>query len=623
MDTFINKNENNLTRMLSIVKIAIIVFTSIIIYINLPKYWVDLNIKSNGEFNLYTTGFFLCISGICYTIWLISNRKILQSSNIFRISWLLENIFFLCIICLPIYSFAAYTSEYKYLFLLLIISSVIQYGSRYGIITSLFSSFFALGADLLYAPLTDGINTCFQNDIIMIGIFIFVAWILGYYVDMESENNKKKDETLNILSTEIEEKDKLRQNMEAVLLKNKICYDMLFENSVNAIIVHEEGRIIYANESATKLLGYKNPMNLNDRIFYNHYSRNNKLNIEKKYLNISNNKLSKIIQEENIVNCNGDIIPVRNTSSFFTYKGKSSVLTFLFDITSERKVETLEQDAEKKLKLLNETREFNILIMNFFTNMSHELKTPVNVIYAGIQTINMHLDNWKLNNINICKCKYYLTTMKQNCMRMIRLINNLLDITKLDSGFIKLNKKNGNIVNVIEEIVQSVASYVKNNDIELIFDTNIEEKIMGFDHDIIERIMLNLISNAFKYNHSNGKIYVNLIDKESSIVIKVKDEGKGIPKNKLDVIFERFGQENYSLSRQCEGSGIGLYLVKCFIEMHGGKISVISNEGEGSEFSIVLPSKLAKNEYYLDKVLFETKLERIEIEFSDIYSIRD
>ena len=621
MSNFTDKSKNNLSSMLSIVKISIIVFINVIIFINSPKYWIDLNIQSNSPFNIYITGFFLCITGISYMIWLVINVIMSQSSNVFRISWLLENIFFIGIISLPIYLSTVYENEYKYLFLLLIISSVIQYGSHYGIITSLVSSIFILGADLLYAPLIDGINTYFQKDLIMAGTFIFVAWILGYYVDIEFENNRKKDETLNILSTELEEKDKLRENMEAVLLKNKICYDMLFENSVNAIIVHKEGIIIYANESAAKLLGYENPIKLNGKIFYNHYSEDIKLNIKRKYSDISNDELSKIIDEENILNCNGVIIPVLNTSSFFTYQGQPSVLTFLLDITSEKKVKTLEQDVEKNLKLLNETREFNNLIMNFFTNMSHELKTPVNVIYVAIQTINMYLNNYKSDNIN--KCKDYLKTMKQNCMRMIRLINNLLDITKLDSGFMKLNKKNGDIVSVVEDIVQSVAFYIKSKNVEIIFDTNIEEKIMGFDYDMIERIVLNLISNAFKYSYSNGKIYVDLIDKESSIVIKVKDDGQGIPKNKLDVIFERFGQANCSLSRQCEGSGIGLYLVKSFVEMHGGKISVTSNEGKGSEFSIVLPTALVKNEEHLDKVFFETNVERIKIEFSDIYSIRD
>ena len=621
MKTFINKNENNLSMMLSIVKIAIIAFISIIIYVNLPKYWVDLNIKNNGEFNLYTTGFFLCATGICYIIWLIMSGKMSQSSNLFRISWLLENIFFISIISSPIYLSTVYESEYKYLFLLLIISSVIQYGSRYGIITSLFSSIFILGADLLYAPLSDGINSYFQKDLIMAGVFIFVAWILGYYVDMEFEINRKKDKTLNILSTELEEKNKERQDMQSLLLKNKICYDMLFENSLNAIIVHEEGKIIYANESAAKLLGYENPINLNNKIFYNHYSENIRLNIKEKYLKMINNELLKIEEEENILNCNGTGIPVRNTSSFFTYKGKPSILTLLLDITSEKRMEILEEDVAKNLKLLNETREFNNLIMNFFTNMSHELKTPVNVIYSAIQTINVWLDNYKLDNV--VKCKGYLKTMKQNCLRMIRLINNLLDITKLDSGFIKINKKNGDIVSVIEDIVQSMAAYIKSKGIEFIFDTDSEEKIMGFDHDMMERIMLNLVSNALKYSNPNGHIYVNLIDKKSSIIIKVKDEGDGIPKDKLDVIFERFGQVNSSLSRQCEGTGIGLYLVKSFIEMHGGKISVMSAEGKGSEFTIELPAELVVDEDYVDKALFKTHVERIEIEFSDIYSIQD
>ena len=621
MKTFINENkdENNLAKILSIMKISIVMFIIIIIYSDLPKYWVDFNIESNGQSNLYTAGFFLCITGLCYIAWIIINNKILQSLKRFRICWFLENIFFIFIISLPIYSFTAYDSEYKYLFLLLIIYSVIQYGSHYGIITSIFSCFFALGADLLYAPLINGVNIYFQKDLIISAIFIFVAWILGYYVDIEAANNKKKDETLNILSSELEEKNKQRENMEAILIKNKICYDILFENSLNAIIVHKEGIIIYVNESACQLLGYENPMDLNGKNFYNHYERNIRPNIEEKYLNITNNELSKIKEEENILNCSGKIIPVRNTSSFFTYEDESSVLTFLFDITSEKKVEILKQDVEKNLKLLNETREFNILIMNFFTNISHELKTPVNVIYVAIQTINMYLDEYEMENIN--KCRSYLKTMKQNCMRMIRLINNLLDITKVDSGFIKLNKKNDNIVSVVEDIVQSVASYVESRDIELIFDTDIEEKIMGFDHDMVERIMLNLISNAFKYSNSNGKIYVNLIDKESSIIIKVKDEGEGIPKDKLDVIFERFGQANSSLSRQCEGTGIGLHLVKSFTEMHGGKISVMSREGEGSEFTVVLPTGLVKNKDYVDKVLFEAKVEKIEIEFSDIYSI--
>lgn len=615
----INENENSIFKMLSIIKIAIIVFISIIVYINIPNYWSILRIKNNGQFNLYTTAFFLCTMILIYVSWTITNLKVKLSISIFNISWLIENIFFLSIISLPIYLFSAYDNEYKYLFLLLIVFSVIQYGLNYGVITAFFSSIFILGVDLLYAPSVSGVNMHFQKDLVMVGIFIFVAWVLGYYVELENENKMKKENELQLLSTELKERNTERRIIEESLIKNKICYDILFENSQNAIIVHAYGKILYANESAARLLGYESPLDLNNKSIYNHCSQKDIAFVKERYLNIIKSKLSKVIYESNILNCTGNSIAVRNTSTFFVYEGKESVMSFLLDITPEKQIETLKHDVEKNIKLLNESREFNTLVTEFFTNMSHEFKTPVNVISVAIQTMNMYLENFNTDNID--KFKSYLKIVKQNCFRMTRLINNLMDITKVDSGFIKIDKKNGNIVSVVEDITQSVAAYIKSKDIELIFDTNVEEKIMAFDHDKIERVILNLLSNAFKYTNSNGHIYVNLEDKGEKVVIKVRDDGHGIPSNMLNVIFERLGQANRSLSRQCEGTGIGLYLVKSFIEIHGGKISVTSEEGKGSEFTIVLPANLISDEKYENKSFYETNVEMINIEFSDVYSV--
>ncbi|NRT52250.1 PAS domain-containing sensor histidine kinase [Clostridium beijerinckii] len=609
MNIFRNEKINSSKIMVYFIKIAIIVFISIIISMDFPKHWINTHIKNGTQFDLEISSFSVLFIGINFITCLIVTYGFSRKVKLFKSSWLTDTVIFAVVISATLYMFPDYQNECKCLFLLLIISSVIQYGSKLGIVTSLFSSVVILGADLLCASLESGVNIYFQKDLIMSGIFIFVAWIFGYYVDIEAENNKKKDETLNTLSNE-------KKEMESLLLNNKICYDMLFENSLNSIIVHTNGEVIYANASAIKLLGLKGEN------FYNHYLSEVNKDIEKKYANISDNKLVKITSEESILNCDGEFIPVINTSSFFTYRGRPSVLTFLRDITSEKKVESLQEDIEKNLKLLNESREFNNLIMNFFTNMSHELKTPVNVIYSAVQTVNIYFGNYNLENIE--KCKLYFKTMKQNCLRLIRIINNFLDVTKLnsDSGFIRIKKRNGNIVNIIEEITQSVASYVNDKDITLIFDTNVEEKIMGFDHDMMERIMLNLISNALKYSHSKGNIYVDFIDKQTSVIVKVRDEGEGIPKDKLNFIFERFGKVDNTLSRKCEGTGIVLYLVKSFVEMHGGKISVSSVEGQGSEFIIELPVELIKNEEEEDKILFKTNIEKIQIEFSDIYSLQ-
>lgn len=617
------KNKSKLSEILSIIKFSIVVFICIIFLLNFYGYWNKIGVNPNREYSIYSATLCLCVVMLITLGFLLSNTKIRQSKDEFRLSWLIENIFFITITSLPIYIFTAYESEYKYIFLLIILSSTIQYGCRYGIITSCICSVITLIADLIYVPTVDGINYYFQKDIITVGLFIFIAWILGYYVDMEFENNKRKDAELKVLHSKLTAKNKERKIIEEFLYKNQICYEVIFENSIRSIIVHNKGKIIYANESAAILLGHETPLELEENSIYDYY-KGNTSSIKNKYSDILNNELSKVTWEEKILNKKGEAINVENTSFFIIYKGNPCIITFLIDLSKEKQIETLKHDVENKVQLLNESIEFNTVLTEFFTNMSHELKTPVNVIYVAIQTINMYLNNCKdcLNNESLIKCKSYLEIMRQNCHRMIRLINNLMDITKIDSGFLKPTMKNRDIISFIEDIVQSISLYINSKDIELIFDTNVEEKIMAFDSEKIERVILNLLSNAFKFTNNNGHIYVDIEDKCENIIITVKDNGVGIPEDKLDIIFERFGQANRSLSRMHEGTGIGLYLVKSFVEMHEGTISVSSVEGQGTEFRIVLPVKVNENEELTEDILISADTEKINIEFSDVYSNR-
>lgn len=613
-----NIYNNKMYNILSILKISILVFIIIIIYINLPEEWINL-MDNNQGVNLYTSAFFLCLIAVFYFSWIALNRRKDKNRKKIKRRLILEDIVLILAISLPMYICMESDKQYKYLFLLLIICITIEFGTKYGTITAVISSLIILIADLLYAPLKDGINMEFQKDLIMTGVFIFVSYILGYYVDIVKDIDKKKEEKLNKLSSKLEERNKQREEMKVILFNNEICYDILFENSLNAIIIHRKGKVIYANQSALKLLGYDDSCNLDNIDFYGHYSKEAQEEIKNKYLNIVNKNLIKDVKEENIFDCNGMEIPVRNTSSFFVYKKEATILTFLIDITSEKTLENLESDIEENIKVLNKTKEFNLLIRNFFTNMSHELKTPINVIYSGVQMITMDL---QLPNENkILRSKAYLKTMKKNCLRIIRLINNFLDTTKLESGSIKLSKRNSDIVYTIENIVQSVASYLKDKNINIIFDTDVEEKIMSYDEEVIERILLNLLSNSIKFSNDRKDIYVTVMDKNDRIIIKVRDDGEGIPESKLDIIFERFGQANSSLSRECEGTGIGLYLVKLFVELHGGTIEILSEEGFGCEAIIELPAQLVEDKDYTIKVIGETNEQKIEREFSDIYTI--
>ncbi|WP_155273905.1 GAF domain-containing sensor histidine kinase, partial [Clostridium novyi] len=281
----------------------------------------------------------------------------------------------------------------------------------------------------------------------------------------------------------------------------------------------------------------------------------------------------------------------------------------------------LKNTVNERTKLLNESLKYEEMRTEFFANISHELRTPLNVIFSGYQMLNVLLQNEDLENRD--KVNKYMGTMKQNCYRLVRLINNLIDITKIDSGFFKLNMINVNIVNIVETITLSVAQYIESKGINLIFDTFIEEKIMACDVDKIERIMLNLLSNAVKFTNKGGNIFVTMKEEGNNIVISVKDDGIGIPKKKQSIIFDRFIQVDKSLSRNREGSGIGLALVKSIVELHDGNITLKSKLGRGSEFIIKLPCKVLEKQNKSAKKYTNAnsnKIEKIMIEFSDIYS---
>ncbi|KAF5046243.1 Adaptive-response sensory-kinase SasA [anaerobic digester metagenome] len=222
-------------------------------------------------------------------------------------------------------------------------------------------------------------------------------------------------------------------------------------------------------------------------------------------------------------------------------------------------------------------------------------------------------------------CEYrksrYLKIMKQNTFRLIRLINNLIDISKYDSKYLKLDMHNHDIVKIAEDISVSVSENFKSKGVKIIFDTDTEEKVMAVDEDKLERILLNLLSNAVKFTNNGGEIMVNVEDHEDFVRISVKDTGIGIPKDKLDVIFDRFCQVDRSLTRNREGSGIGLSLVKTLVEMHGGKIMVNSTVGEGSEFIFDLPVIVLDEKQVSDAIFYDSKIDKINIEFSDIYSL--
>ena len=310
-----------------------------------------------------------------------------------------------------------------------------------------------------------------------------------------------------------------------------------------------------------------------------------------------------------------DIMPAVN----FNYTKK-----YLERETNERIIQ-LEEELKFTKECLQTEVNSNIIMKKalksqeeFIVNISHELKTPLNVLSAAVQLFSIHCSNGSLDKMKSSIIKY-IGSMKQNCYRLSKLINNIVDSSKIQTGFFELHLSNNNIVEVVENIVMSVTNLTEIKGLNIIFDTDTEEKIIACDPEKIERVVLNLISNAIKFSDKGDEIFINVKDKEEFVEISVKDNGIGIEEKNLVTIFDRFKQVDKSLSRNAEGTGIGLSLVKSIVELHCGNIYAESEVGNGSKFIITLPSRNVSNENLTHNKKISSKNENIKVELSDIH----
>lgn len=279
-------------------------------------------------------------------------------------------------------------------------------------------------------------------------------------------------------------------------------------------------------------------------------------------------------------------------------------------------VNVLQEEVKDKEKKLTEYVELDKLKSEFLANISHELRTPINVIFSSVQLyeINLKKSNCKSDK-NLNK---YIDIMKKNCYRLTKLSNNLIDMSKIDAGIVDLNLQNVDIIKVVEDTTLSVVPFAESKDIQIVFDTEIEELLMACDIDKIERIILNLLSNAIKFTQNHGKIKVYTCFSKNKLQINVEDNGPGICKDMHENIFNRFTQISDTFIRKNEGSGIGLSLVKSLVEMHNGEVFLESEENKGCKFKIELPYRQLDINNKNSEDFSEINMKKVEIEFSDL-----
>lgn len=399
------------------------------------------------------------------------------------------------------------------------------------------------------------------------------------------------------------------------ILNSSSVYDGILKDLKSAVKCNEVGLYLYDKNKNAMILNnhfgedeaffeesYNITMNIEKNYFYNYECKiEEKLNFNSvKYiylLKINNNLLGCIhIYYENK--------PKKINEEFIKYI--CIILSFI-----------------KDKKNLKHAVEIESLKSEFFANLSHEFKTPLNIILSTVQLVMNYIEvNNEYPDYNMFnKC---LSNIKQNSYRILKIANNLIDMSKIDGNFYSINMGNYNIVEVVENIVQSLAEYMKDNKRNIIFDTIEEEIITACDPDQIERIILNLLSNAMKFTSHGGNIYVDMEvnDRCNKVIIKISNDGEKINFEDRLRIFERFTQSESLLTRRAEGTGIGLTLVKSLVKLHHGEVYVNTEFEEGTQFCIELPirkMKNFKNNNVREKSIV-SKVEKFNIEFSDIYN---
>jgi signal transduction histidine kinase/ligand-binding sensor domain-containing protein/DNA-binding response OmpR family regulator len=263
--------------------------------------------------------------------------------------------------------------------------------------------------------------------------------------------------------------------------------------------------------------------------------------------------------------------------------------------------EKLKYAIDRERREMQRVHELDMMKVKFFTNVSHEFRTPLTLILTPIERL--------LKKTSDPEQQGQFQLIYRNGRRLMNLVNQLLDFKKLEVYETKLNPTKGDIIAFIKETVLSFSDLSEKKNIKLSFSSSVERCDTFFDHDKLEKILFNLLGNAFKFTLENGLVTVKVGEvqegAERLLQIDVSDTGIGIPKNKIDKIFEPFFQTDVPKNIVNPGSGIGLAITKEFVRIHGGRLEVVSEVGRGSSFKVMLPLREIPGEEEVSDILEE------------------
>jgi signal transduction histidine kinase len=256
-------------------------------------------------------------------------------------------------------------------------------------------------------------------------------------------------------------------------------------------------------------------------------------------------------------------------------------------ISLKKQIEGLEKQNRQLRQEFNKALELSKSRMTFLASLSHELRTPINSLIGFVDIL---LDS-KINLSEEDRQKY-LNYISINSRRLLILINDIIDLAKIDSGTITLDYSEVNLNAEVRETINLFREKIKSKHLDLILelDPDLETQYLYIDRNRLHQIISNLITNAIKFTEE-GYIKISTRKDGDKFILSVEDTGIGIPEGEINFIFEEFRRSSNAIKKSIEGTGLGLSITKRLVELMGGEIKVESQEGIGSTFTVIFPSK--------------------------------
>lgn len=405
----------------------------------------------------------------------------------------------------------------------------------------------------------------FINDIIKIFVYILIyIWISDMAIKKPSENLNKsiaeKNLKINKQNKRIESSNEAFKSFnEKIILKENYFKDFL-ENIPKAIVVLNANNlsIFQVNKEFAKEFNLENKKEIIGKNIFDLIKFDN----EKIFLLTRRAVGYALINgEERFWNI--EILTENN----------ENLILFLENISVLKQSEKIRGNFNKK-NLEEQIKN------DFLSSISHDLKTPINVIYTSIQLQKKILEGNSLERI-----EYYNQVNKENCITLMRLANNLIDSSKLDCDYLKPNLNIYNIVDLVEKSIEKLSEYIKDKELEYIFDTDEEEIYVKCDQEFMQRIVINLISNSIKHTKYGG-ICVNIKSNLKRVFIEFSDTGEGMEKEFLDRAFDKYYKDEKRKGLKNKSTGIGLYIVKNLVELQNAKIKIESIKHVGTNIRL-------------------------------------